>query len=149
MHAHPTVLIKGFNKALDDCGLVDLGIKGCPFTLERGQGSSDWVKERLDRVVVYVDWCFLHSHAIVQMLDVFKSDHSAIFIDVEKPHARKRKMRFMFESSWLKDNGCNDVVYQAWNMGEEFPCRLRACSEMLKQWGGDFGCHLRGKIHCL
>lgn len=71
--------------------------------------------EHLDRAVARADCCTLHSHAVVYNVDVVSSDHSVIFIDVERPRARARRKRFMFENAWLKERGCSDVVCQVWN----------------------------------
>ncbi|XP_019183755.1 PREDICTED: uncharacterized protein LOC109178674 [Ipomoea nil] len=60
IHSHPSALIEGFNDALYDCDLVDLGMTGAKFTWEKGRGTEDWVEERLDRVVATMDWMEIH-----------------------------------------------------------------------------------------
>ncbi|XP_030494912.1 uncharacterized protein LOC115710701 [Cannabis sativa] len=46
---YPKFLIQGFQQALNDSGLQDMELCGCPFTWERGRGTSHWVEVRLDR----------------------------------------------------------------------------------------------------
>lgn len=147
-HSHPATLIEGFTRAIEDCGLVDLGMTGRPFTWERGRGTDDWVEERLDRALAGAEWCALHSYATVYNVEVVSSDHSAIFVDVEKPRVKACRRRFMFENAWLTESGCKDVVCEAWNQtaGDSFPRRLHVCSERLKSWGGDFARQLKLKI---
>nr|GMC98019.1 uncharacterized protein LOC109169324 [Ipomoea batatas] len=65
IHPHPTSLMDGFNLALEECGLFDLGMRGRKFTWERGKGSEHWVEERLDRAVAAAEWCTLFPLATV------------------------------------------------------------------------------------
>ncbi|CAH9113540.1 unnamed protein product [Cuscuta epithymum] len=154
LHSHPNSLMDNFNKALEDCFLFDLGAQGRFFTWEKGRGTENWVEERLDRAVAEADWCLLYPYAVVRNMEVLTSDHSAIFIDTEKPQVRRRRRSFMFENAWLKDSGCRGVVKQCWSFtqGEEVPNRLKFCAGELKAWGGVFGKRIakdidRLKIH--
>lgn len=150
-HGHPTTLMEAFSKALDDCLLLDLGCKGRLFTWERGRGTDGWVEERLDRAVADAEWCSVFPHAMVQNIETLTSDHSAIFIDVERPIVRRRKRRFMFENAWLSDAGCKEVVEHSWqtNVDKTVPGKLTACSVDLRRWGGDLGKRLGQEISAL
>lgn len=46
-----TSVCQSFQECLIDCGLDDMGFKGCPFTWYRGT-----LKERLDRAVINYQW---------------------------------------------------------------------------------------------
>ena len=39
--SHPNSLIQGFKKAVEQCGLRDLGMEGYPFTWEKSQGTHN------------------------------------------------------------------------------------------------------------
>lgn len=148
LHGHPVNLMNDFNKALDDCFLFDMGIKGRFFTWEKGRGTENWVEERLDRAVADAAWCTLYPHAVVHNLDVITSDHFAIFLDLEKPRVRRRKRMFMFENAWLADSGCKDVVKHSWEKAgnRAIPEKLEVCAVDLKRWGGDIGKRLGKEI---
>lgn len=55
-HVHPQNLLDGFKKAVEDCNLVELDLMGGQFTWEKSRGSSDWVRERLDRAFASPSW---------------------------------------------------------------------------------------------
>ncbi|XP_031106341.1 uncharacterized protein LOC116010994 [Ipomoea triloba] len=129
IHPHPTSLFDGFNSALDDCGLFDLGMRGRRYTWERGKGTDNWVEERLDRAVAGVYWCSLFPQASVQNYDVLTSDHTAIFVEIEGPKHASRSRAFLFENAWLKESGCKDTVLESWNSsaGECLTRKLDHC----------------------
>ncbi|XP_031110741.1 uncharacterized protein LOC116014921 [Ipomoea triloba] len=64
IHAHPVMLIDGFNAALNDCNLLDMGMRGNQFTWERGRGTEAWVEERLDRAVASIEWAEIFEEAV-------------------------------------------------------------------------------------
>ncbi|XP_031090962.1 uncharacterized protein LOC115995954 [Ipomoea triloba] len=68
-HTHPIMLIDGFNTALNDCNLFDMGMRGNQFTWERGRGTDAWVEERLDRVVASIEWADLFGERIAHCGD--------------------------------------------------------------------------------
>lgn len=53
-----------FRRALDECGLEDIGYTGPWFPWECGKLPKTNIRERLDRGVANVDWIhnFLNSH---------------------------------------------------------------------------------------
>ncbi|XP_019200076.1 PREDICTED: uncharacterized protein LOC109193678 [Ipomoea nil] len=53
---HPEALLRGFGETIDECGLAQLPMQGYPFTWERGEGTVDWIEERLDKVLVTQEW---------------------------------------------------------------------------------------------
>ncbi|XP_031112163.1 uncharacterized protein LOC116016139 [Ipomoea triloba] len=135
---HPDRLLRGFGEAVDDCGLLQLPMQGYPFTWDRGKGTTDWMEERLDKVLARADWCNSIPAASVTNILTRSSDHSALFLGVKAENRRHGNARrsFKFEMAWLFDEG-------------------------LLRWGGDhfhnFGSkirdlrksqsHLRGSVH--
>ncbi|VFQ93141.1 unnamed protein product [Cuscuta campestris] len=136
---HPISLISGFNQALEDCGLFDLGMIGYPFTWERGRGSHNWVEERLDRVVVSGAWRDLFTQACVFNNFMRTSDHAALHLCLDRAIRVHRARRFRFENAWMRDTGFKDVLTEACrdSTGEPFSDRLAACGKRLMCWGGD------------
>lgn len=58
-------LISGFQKAVEDCNLIDFGSKGYAFTWEKSRGMPKFVEERLDRVLATSTWMEIHRNAEV------------------------------------------------------------------------------------
>ncbi|XP_019199061.1 PREDICTED: uncharacterized protein LOC109192809 [Ipomoea nil] len=112
-HPHPASLIEGFNDALGDCQLNDLGMTGGNFTWEKGRGTDSWVEERLDRAVATTEWMELHAEALVSSIYTRSSDHCAISVDLETRPVRAAMRAFKFESAWLLEDGCARVVDEA------------------------------------
>ncbi|VFQ84297.1 unnamed protein product [Cuscuta campestris] len=136
---HPHALISGFNTILSDCGLFDLGMRGYPFTWERGRGSPNWIEERLDRAVASGSWKELFDRACVFNQHMHRSDHSTLFLSLAGPTLHSRERRFRFENAWLKDEGFKEVLISAWGESSEKPFseRLDFCGRRFLQWGGD------------
>ncbi|XP_031116501.1 uncharacterized protein LOC116020159 [Ipomoea triloba] len=115
---HPDALLRGFGEALDDCGLTQLPLRGYQFTWERGKGTTDWLEERLDKVLADDRWRCLQEGAIVENILTRSSDHSALFLRLSDNAVRQGGLRraFKFEMAWLLDEGCRGVVEHAWQL---------------------------------
>ncbi|XP_019178261.1 PREDICTED: uncharacterized protein LOC109173479 [Ipomoea nil] len=150
-HAQPTNLIEGFNDALMDCQLFDLGMEGSRFTWERGRGTDAWVEERLDRAVATHGWLEIYDSAVVRNLLTMEFDHNAILLDMESRTFRRAKKRFRFESAWLQDEGCHKAVDQVWRstLGMNFQDRITECRSYLGKWGEDYFRRNGKQIKCL
>ncbi|XP_019176865.1 PREDICTED: uncharacterized protein LOC109172170 [Ipomoea nil] len=152
VNPHPDSLIRGFNDTLLDCGLSDLGMVGYEFTWERGRGTHRWVEERLDRAVASGDWCEMYTGVSVYNLPSVTSDHSALNLVMEGGRIGRRTRGFRFESAWMLDANCKQVVESAWGRqrGDTFQQKVARCGEALRKWGGDyaqrFGRRLRGLL---
>ena len=90
-HLRPAHQMQAFRDVLDECGLVDLGFNGFPFTWcnNRNPPNTTWV--RLDRAVSTTDWLMRYPCARVDHLDVIKSDHKCLWLVCEPKNSRKPK----------------------------------------------------------
>ncbi|XP_019156592.1 PREDICTED: uncharacterized protein LOC109153209 [Ipomoea nil] len=151
IHSHPSALIEGFNDALCDCDLVDLGMTGAKFTWEKGRGTEDWVEERLDRAVATMDWMEIHDTVQVKNIYTNSSDHCALLVDVRKGPERVAMRKFRFENAWLLEEGCAKVVEEAWQCSRDlnFQDRLVRCGERLWKWGGEYHRRFGARIKTL
>ncbi|XP_019150373.1 PREDICTED: uncharacterized protein LOC109147192 [Ipomoea nil] len=122
---HPESLLRGFGEALEDCGL--------------GEGTVAWVDEKLDRVVACDEWRGVVEGARVYNILTRRSDHSSLFLDIRPGVGiRVGPRQFRFEMAWLLDEGCREVVEEAWGHGvEDLQTRLERCGMRLQSWGGD------------
>ncbi|XP_031099874.1 uncharacterized protein LOC116004082 [Ipomoea triloba] len=138
---HPDSLLRGFGEAVADCGLSQLSMHGHPFTWQRGKGTTDWLEERLDKVLAREDWCDALPCATVTNILTRTSDHSALYLGIKdvRPRHHRARRRFRFEMAWLHDEGCRHQVEGAWEEGRDggFLRRLEHCGDRLLRWSGD------------
>lgn len=88
---------RDFQNCLMECELDDLGFNGSPFTWFHGD-----LKERLDRVVMNLQWHILFDKASIYYLPFFKSDQSPLWLKFKEHGCRNRGLRpFRFVASWL------------------------------------------------
>ena len=143
----PKQQMANFVKAVNWCGLRDIGFTGPKFTwlYERSDGSQ--IRERLDRALTTTDWVNLFPMARLHRLTSLATDHSPLVLCfVGKTNAKKPKKLFKFESMWLKELRCEEVVMEAWSEGlassTNFPlvACLNACRSRLDAWNkAEFG----------
>ncbi|XP_019173194.1 PREDICTED: uncharacterized protein LOC109168597 [Ipomoea nil] len=116
---HPNGLLRGFGEAIEDCGLSQMPLDGYQFNWERGQGTMNWIEERLDKVFTTESWRNIVLGARVTNLTTRVSDHSALFLGIHDSLGRAgtSKRGFRFEMAWLHDEGCRGVVEQSWEEG--------------------------------
>ena len=105
-----------FRNSLDACNLQDLGFSGSNYTWCNGRFGSQRTLIRLDRMVANAEWRSLFQGARVYHKSMAASDHCALILHLKTEQPRRRKKpRFRFESMWLRDPGCREVVELAWD----------------------------------
>ncbi|XP_019190734.1 PREDICTED: uncharacterized protein LOC109185207 [Ipomoea nil] len=113
---------------------------GCPYTWEKGQGTTKWIEERLDKVLVTQGWHDIVREASVLNILTRNSDHSALFLGILNLRERRGggKRGFRFEMAWLHDEGCRDVVEKTWDQERHRGLQdcIELCGSSLKRWGG-------------
>ena len=70
----PFLQMQNFKEALDECGLMDLGYIGSPFTWSKHYRSGTSIWERLDRAVASHDWFIRFPGSRVHHVDSSTSD---------------------------------------------------------------------------
>ncbi|KAL5544921.1 hypothetical protein UlMin_008705 [Ulmus minor] len=79
--ARDSYLLRNFREALEYCNLADLGFRGPKFTWCRGNNNSNFIQERLDRMLGNSGWSDLFPNSIVHhlrlLLTSLSSDLSA------------------------------------------------------------------------
>ncbi|XP_074293639.1 uncharacterized protein LOC141620744 [Silene latifolia] len=129
-----------FREAMDECGLMDIGISGEPFTWWSRRGGSEAVFERLDRARVSPSFQEACPTTTLSHLEYDKSDHAPMSLSMFSATNQKKGRRFRFEDMWANREDCEDVVRGAWlettgrNLGLIAMYKLDLCSRRLAQW---------------
>ena len=73
----------------------------------------------MDRALATLEWLNLFPSTKLFHLTFSASNHSPLSLYfVRRPPKRKVGRVFRFESMWLKDSRCEEVVHEAWDEGK-------------------------------
>ncbi|KAK9741228.1 hypothetical protein RND81_03G090600 [Saponaria officinalis] len=129
-----------FRSAIDDCGLLDLGYVGDPFTWWNKQSEPNDIYEGLDRALVKPDWVDLHPTLLLHHLARESSDHNPIKISRPTNTSRRKRRYFKFEDVWVTSANCEEVVRDAWtdhvatNGDAPEVMKIKRCAAALTKW---------------
>lgn len=103
--------------SIEECGLLDLGFNGYPFTWSNGRFGSENIQGRLDRAMALEDFINKFSPIKVNHLARFRSDHLTLAVCLEAFSANERKKKrhiFCFEEVGSRDDKCDRLIQQNW-----------------------------------
>ena len=141
-----------FRDILDECGLMDIGFKGSPFTWSKHYNNGVSIWERLDRVMVSYDWFSKFPGARVHHVDSTTSDHKILWIENSDLNCSPRKRLFRFKEMWLGDKGCGEMVEGVWQVSYEEEGSTRVikkvenCGKALTKWSKDCFSNVRKQL---
>ena len=136
----PFSQMQNFREALDECGLMDLGYIGSPFTWSKHYRSRASIWERLDRAVASHDWFIRFPGSRVHHVDNSTSDHKFLWIDPSFLDFQLKKKVFRFEDMWLADKGCGETVEGVWQasfegfVSSKVIRKIERCGKELTLW---------------
>jgi hypothetical protein len=87
-------------------------MSGRQFTWENRRTTQTF--EKLDRVLASVEWEQKFPLVTVRALTRTGSDHTPLLIDSGEQAHHGSKTKFLFELSWLKQEGFFDMVSKEW-----------------------------------
>ena len=100
-----------FVEAINWCGLRDIGFTRPKFTWLYQRADGIKIRERLDRALATQEWRVKFPRAKLFHLTSVASNHSPLSLHMESKSNRKKVGKvFRFESMWLKDPRCKEVV---------------------------------------
>ncbi|XP_075654720.1 uncharacterized protein LOC142624873 [Castanea sativa] len=129
-----------FREVLDECGFMDIGFKGSPFTWSKHYSSGVSIWEWLDLAVVSYDWFVRYPRTRVNHVDSTTSDHKLLCIEHAELDLLPKKKLFRFEEMWLGDKGCGETVEGVWQVCYEEVDSTRVikkvekCGQALTDW---------------
>lgn len=113
-HPHPQNLLNGFRNVIEDCALSEIELQGGGFTWEKSKGTTDWVRERLDRAFASAALWQMFPLCMLSVSHVVVSDHDPIKLDLMNTSFSKKQFRFKFENTWLKEESFHTDVATFW-----------------------------------
>ncbi|XP_042954649.1 uncharacterized protein LOC122291063 [Carya illinoinensis] len=120
--ARSELLMRQFRGVMEEGRLCDLGWVGNKFTWNNCHEDESFTKERLDRAIANVEWKSLYPVHSVETLPAICSDHSPILLNfsIERCSFQRWHHSFKYEANWNFEEGCSEIVAEAWNkqMGE-------------------------------
>lgn len=104
---------------------------------EKGRGTANWVREKLDRVPVSGSWCDLFPRASVWSMEGGTSDHMSLFLTTSSHSRTCYRRRPRFENSWSRNPKCREVVGNPWSRLSRLGIvvRLEQCENGVWNWG--------------
>ena len=93
----------------------------------------------------------MFDRTLVRHIDNVGSDHSMVLIN-SNPLTKKRKKRFIFDKSWLKKEGLEQVISQAWEEEQtgsnmyKVHRKVANCRVALLRWKNNFQGNARKRI---
>lgn len=109
----PRRLINGFREVVETSYLRDFAFSGYQFTWDRSKGTPQWVEAKLDRILATDTWCDLFPNARADSVTTAKSDHMPLYLQILPPTIPNPKSMFRFESLWLREAHCRDIMIQS------------------------------------
>jgi hypothetical protein len=129
--------MRRFRSFINRALLQEVELIGRRFTWSNERGRP--TLERLDRVLVSVQWLDMYQNHCLKPLSSDCSDHCPLLLILDA--APRAKRRFRFESFWAKLPDFLEVVDQAWSLptGDVDPfrvldCKLRNVAKALQSW---------------
>ncbi|XP_019186577.1 PREDICTED: uncharacterized protein LOC109181280 [Ipomoea nil] len=132
----PQWLIRGFEEAVEQSGLRNFGFSGYQFTWEKGRGTTHWIREKLDRILVNNSWVDQFGEAKATSFEALQSDHLPIAIWPIPSVYKRRRRHFRFENYWVKESKCREIINYSWDRSMEGDCNTKFFHNSVnKRWG--------------
>lgn len=137
--------MEDFQDCLADCGLVDMGYTGYPYTWDNKREGDQNIQCRLDRATCNDKYMQVYAETTIEHILTEESDHVALLVrakDTLVAEAAKSRAGFRYEQMWSKHDGYSDMVEAAWRDASSDQNRLKGMCHRLKkttrymqQWG--------------
>lgn len=142
------MLLDGFRKTIEECNLIELDLMGGKYTWEKSRGKKEWVRERIDRAFATAAWWQIFPLCNLNVFHTIYSDHEPIQVEFYSTQNSRKKFRFRFENTWLKEKVFHEEVSNYWRSLSpvNFLPKLLELSDFMGKWGKRFFNKFREKI---
>ncbi|XP_010229884.1 uncharacterized protein LOC100821562 [Brachypodium distachyon] len=115
----PEAQMRAFRETLYNCGLLDLGYSGVPYTYNNGRSGSRNVQVGLDWAVVDDEWSCMFGQAKIEHLTSPCSDHNPVLLCLlEDIPGGPRMINRQYELFWERAVELLELVAEAWNAAQ-------------------------------
>lgn len=122
--------MRNFCSVIQDCNLLDAGFQGSMFTWKNGR-----LQQRLDRVLINIEWRLKFQGATVFHLPFYKSDHRALLVKFKsKRKINKRRRPFRFLAAWLTHQDFPVMMNMAWPIDSLWSQQINHLQGSLVNW---------------
>lgn len=145
---HPTYLMKGFKKAIEDTWLVEADLEGGILTWEKSKGKPNWVRERLDRMFASRSWWHLFPLGKLTVHHTICSDHEPIKLELCNAAITKKQFKFKFKNIWLREPEFHKEISDYWQSLPRIHLlpKLLSVTSFMAKWGRNFFHKFRDKV---
>ncbi|KAF5443040.1 hypothetical protein F2P56_035635 [Juglans regia] len=129
-----------FRNVLERGGLFDLSWRGDKFTWSNKHDNETFTKERLDKVVANLRWKEIYKEGWLEVLTARCSDHRPLLLSMNQVLSivwRRRRM-FRDEARWSLEEGCEEVIKNAWTMRQVGGDSAKTLQKLLEDNKGAF-----------
>lgn len=134
-----------FADCIEDCGLIDMGFSGSPFTWSRSN-----LKQRLDRVLCNSAWQSKFPNSSVTHVPLESFDHSGLLFKIDNGSTRTWRNYFKFLGAWMDHSDFENQVKFSWCNSNSWNENLNRLTTNLKSWNKEvFGNIFRRKHRIL
>lgn len=140
--------MNGFRNAIEDCNLSEIDLEGGQYTWEKSKGSSEWVRERLDKAFASQTWWHRFPLYRLSVSHTLVSDHDPICLELCYATFSRKNFMFKFENIWLKEPNFHAKVANYW---KSLPTthllpKLISITSFMAEWGHKFFHKFRDKV---
>jgi hypothetical protein len=128
-----------FNAVIDSLDLREIEMPGRKFTWANSRRVPTY--ERLDRVLVSMEWEQKFPLATVEALSREISDHTPLLLSLGGKVKHKKQQPFKFELGWLLKDGFFEVVSEVWkkerrgtSLMQIWQNKIRKLRQFLRGW---------------
>ncbi|KAL9441947.1 hypothetical protein AB3S75_020450 [Citrus x aurantiifolia] len=141
-------LVSSFREAVEACNLMDVGYSGYKYTWSNRRYDSQFIEERLDRVLCSKNWTDTFQDSTSASLVNWVSDHCPILMEVKErdkatKYEKKSFSRNYYEDMWSSYENCKNIVNKEWavfggrskaNLVQQFQKIAKSSLANLKIW---------------
>ncbi|XP_074342205.1 uncharacterized protein LOC141679663 [Apium graveolens] len=120
--------------------IAEISLQGGSFTWEKFRGTSDWVKERLDRAFATRSWPHSFPMCKLSVIRTSVSDHDLILLDLYSLDFTQMEFQFRFENTWLQEPNFHKKTSDFWLSlpPSHIIPKLISVSNFMARWGRTF-----------
>lgn len=120
----------GFKDTIAECYLIDAGFQGYPYTWKNGD-----LEQRLDIMLININWCLRLPEGMVHHLPPFKCDHRPLLVQFSSDRGVNRRRRpFRFLAVWVTHEDFDRFMKCNWKCNMPWNPQIQLFRDELEKW---------------